>query len=143
MEHSRNFFLIAGAICSALAAALHIACIVFGAPLYRFVGAGEKMAEMAAAGHWYPGFAASVIGLILLIWSSYALSGAGVIRRLPFLRLVLCLITSIYLFRGIAFVLIMKYFPGNSMLFWLCTSAICFTFGMLHLLGIRQVWTRL
>lgn len=143
MEFSRNSFLIAGAICSALAAALHIACIIFGAPLYRFVGAGEKMARMAATGHWYPNFAASVIALMLLIWSAYALSGAGVILKLPFLRLVLCIITGIYLLRGIAFVSIMKYFPGNSMLFWYLSSAICFTFGLIHLLGIRQVWARL
>ena len=35
------------------------------------------------------------------------------------------------------------YFPENSMLFWYLSSAIVFTFGLIHLIGIKQVWARL
>jgi hypothetical protein len=35
-----NFFLIAGGTMSAVAAALHLGCILFGASWYRFFGAG-------------------------------------------------------------------------------------------------------
>src|ERR687890_770316 len=103
MQSSRNTFLIIGAALSALAALLHVGCIVFGAPWYRFLGAGEKMARMAAVGHWYPTALTWGIVAILSGWSLYALSGAGVIRRLPFVRLALCIITSIYLLRAVAF----------------------------------------
>lgn len=142
MVNSRNRLLLAAALCSALAALLHLACIVWGAPLYRFLGAGEQMARMAEAGHWYPDVAALCIAGVLLIWSAYAASGAGLIRRLPLLRLVLCLITLIYLARGLGAVLIMPMFPGNSVLFWILTSAICLVIGLLHLLGLRQIWSR-
>lgn len=101
------------------------------------------MAQLALAGHWYPTVAALVIAAILSVWSLYALSGAGVIGRLPFLRLGLCTITGIYLLRGTAFMPLMAYFPGNSISFWLVSSGICLMFGIVHLIGVRQAWPRL
>lgn len=143
MGRTHNRFLIVGATLSAVAALLHLGCIVFGAPWYRFLGAGEQMAQMDLAGHWYPTVATLVITTILLAWSLYALSGAGVIRRLPLTRLALCAITGVYLLRGIAFTPLMAYFPDNSTGFWLWSSAICLAFGVVHLIGLRQVWARL
>jgi len=143
MNSVRNPFLITGGILSALAALLHLGCIAFGAPWYRFFGAGEQIAQMAAAGHWYPTVTTLIIATILSIWSLYAFSGAGVIRRLPLVRLALCAITGVYLLRGVAFVPVMAYFPGNSSTFWAVSSAICLAFGIIHLVGLRQVWSRL
>lgn len=79
----------------------------------------------------------------LVVWALYALSGAGVIRKLPLVRLALCVITGIYLLRAVAFVPLQAYFPGNSMSFWLVSSAICLAIGVVHLLGLRQVWPSL
>lgn len=98
---------------------------------------------MAAAGHWYPTVATLVIAGMLSLWSLYALSGAGLLRRLPLLRVVLIAITGIYLLRGIAFVPLMAHFPGNSMSFWYASSATCLVFGIVHAIGIRQAWSRL
>lgn len=143
MTNSRNSFLILGAALSALAALLHLACIAFGAPLYRFVGAGEGMARLADAGHWYPATAATVIACVLAVWSLYALSGARIIRRLPLLRAGLCIITGVYLLRAIGFPLVAPYFPGNSLAFWVWSSGICLAFGIVHLLGVHQAWSYL
>lgn len=143
MGHSRNAFLIAGAALSGLAALLHLGCIAFGPSWYRFFGAGEQMAQMASAGHWYPTVVTMIIATILSVWSLYALSGAGVIRKLPLLRLALCLITGIYLLRGIAFAPLVAYIPSNSTSFWVWSSAISFTIGLVHFIGLRQVWARL
>jgi hypothetical protein len=143
MRNSRNTFLITGAALSALAALLHVGCILFGAPWYRFFGAGEKVARMAAAGHWYPTVLTSGIVAVLSCWSLYALSGAGVIRRLPLVRPALCLITSIYLLRAVAFAPLHRYFPGNSTTFWLWSSAACFVIGLVHLVGLWRAWPAL
>jgi hypothetical protein len=143
MQSNRNPFLLIGAVLSALAALLHVGCIIFGAAWYRFFGAGERMARMAAAGHWYPTVLTACIVAILLVWSLYALSGAGVIRRLPLVRLALCIITSIYMFRAVAFTPFHAYFPGNSAAFWLWSSGICFVLGLVHLVGLWQAWPRL
>lgn len=139
----KNHYLIVAAICSAVAALLHLGCIIFGADWYRFFGAGEQMAQMAEAGHIYPTIVTSVIVAVLALWSLYALSGAGVIIRLPLLRLGLCIIASIYLLRGIVFIPLMPMFPENSITFWLVSSAICFVFGLMYVLGIKKSWAYL
>ncbi len=101
------------------------------------------MAQMAEAGHIYPTIVTLVIFTLLTIWSLYALSGAGIILRLPLLRLALCLIAAAYLIRGIAFIPLMPIFPGNSLTFWVVSSTICFMLGLLYALGIRQSWAYL
>lgn len=140
MRSGRNMFLVAAAICSALAALAHLGCIIFGADWYRFFGAGEEMARMAEAGDWYPIVVTTGIVAILLVWSLYALSGAGIITRLPFVRLALCAIASILLIRGVAFVALMPMFPGNSVIFWFVSSAICLIMGILYSVGTYQAW---
>ncbi len=139
----KNHYLIIAALCSAAAALLHLGCIVFGADWYRFFGAGEQMAQMAEAGHIYPTIVTSVIVAVLALWSLYALSGAGVIIRLPLLRLGLCVIAAIYFLRSILFIPLMPMFPENSITFWLVSSSICFVFGLMYVLGIKQSWAYL
>lgn len=143
MNTKPNGFLIAGATLSALAALVHLGCIVFGPPWFRFLGAGEHMAKLSSEGHWYPVVATLFIASVLLLWSLFALSGAGVIRRLPLVRLALCVITGIYFVRAVAFPLLVPYFPGNSAAFWFWSSAICFVFASVHFVGLRQVWAKL
>ncbi len=138
-----NPYLFAGGTLSAIAALFHLGCIAFGASWFRYLGAGERMARMAAAGHWYPTVAALVIASILTVWSLYAFSGAGVIPRLPFLRWLLCAITAVYILRGLAFIVIVPYFPGNSVTFWIVSSAICLGIGVIHLFGVRTAWQQL
>ncbi len=135
--------LLLGAIFSAVAALAHLGCILFGASWYRFFGAGEQMAIMAEAGHSYPTQVTSVLICILSVWAIYGLSGANVITKLPLIRVALILISSIYILRGLAFVFIMPIFPQNSLTFWLVSSAICFSIGMLYALGTYQSWARL
>ena len=143
MDRSINRFLVVGGASSAVAALLHLGCIVFGAPWYRALGAGEHMAQMAAAGHPYPALVTLAIAAILAAWALYAFSGAGAIRRLPLARWVLCGIAGVYLARGVAFAPLMAHFPGNSLGFWLASSGICLALGIVHLVGLRQVWARL
>ncbi len=50
MEYQKNSFLILGAILSAIAALLHLACIYFGAPLFRFLGT-EALAKIYESGN--------------------------------------------------------------------------------------------
>jgi len=135
-----NGFLIVAAVLSALAALLHVGCIYFGAPWYRFFGAGEDMARMAEAGSWVPGLVTAGIAVVLSIWSLYALSAAGVIRRLPLLRTALCIITGIYFLRGLVVLPVALLHPQQVTAFVLWSSAICFSFGVVHFAGLRQRW---
>ena len=138
-----NTFLIVGAAFSQMAAVLHFSCMFWGANGFRLLGAGEPIVSLAAAGHWYPRLVAFAIGVLLSAWALYALSGARVIAPLPYARVVLTGITAIYLIRALAFPLIKPAFPGNSAAFWLISSSICLVIGLVHLIGLVQVWPQL
>lgn len=143
MRPRPNKLLVLAASLSAIAGLLHLGCIYFGGPWYRFMGAGEQMARLAEAGSSRPTVITLFIACVLFAWSLYALSGAGVIRRLPLLRSALCAITAVYLVRGFAFVPLMSVIPGRSLDFWLWSSAICALFGVVHAVGLWQSWDRL
>ena len=56
--------LVLGAAFSVAAAVAHLACIALGAPAYRFMGAGEKMARAAEAGSVRPALLTLLLGLV-------------------------------------------------------------------------------
>jgi hypothetical protein len=140
INRKMNIYLIIAGILSAIAAILHIGCIYFGASWYRFFGAGEQMALLADQGSIQPTLITSCIVLVLTVWSLYAFSGAGVIPRLPFIHLVLSLITLVYLVRGVAGFFLVYSPMGRSSEFWVWSSLICLSFGIIHLIGLTQQW---
>ena len=115
---------------------------------YRFFGAGEQMVLMAEQGSWQPTIITLVIFSVLSLWSAYAFSAAGLIIRLPFIRLALSLITLVYLVRGLAGFTLMSFTlknnpMGRSPEFWLWSSLICLTFGIIHAIGLKKQWATL
>jgi hypothetical protein len=139
-----NQLIIAGCL-SFLASLLHISCIFGGPDWYLFFGAGERMAELAAAGDSYPTIVTLVIASILAVWGLYAFSGAGVIFKLPLLKTCLVLITAVYLIRGIAglivpFVTLDPVIHQNSITFWIISSLICCIYGVYYMLGTQKLW---
>lgn len=140
---AHNIPLILGAVLSGIAALLHI-CVIFGGPAwYRFFGAGERMASGAAAGHWYPPIVTLLIACMLAVWAAYALSGAGVLQPLPLLAFVLPAITAVYLLRGLVVVALFVFDRRRLSAFWVWSSLVCLVYGLVHLLGLVQVWETL
>ena len=138
-----NIYLIIGAALSAIAAILHVVCIIFGASWYRFMGAGEQMALLAEQKSLQPMLITSAIALALFIWSAYALSAAGIIRRLPIIRTAMVIITAIYLLRGIAGLFFIRTPGENSPEFWLWSPLICIIFGVFYFIGLKKSWAQL
>ena len=116
---------------------------LFWRSLVSFFGAGEQMALLAERGSIQPTLITSGIVLVLSIWSIYAFSAAGVIVRLPLLRLALILITFIYLLRGVAGFFLVSSPMGRSPEFWMWSSLICLSFGIIHFIGLKQQWSNL
>jgi hypothetical protein len=134
-------FLILAAALSALAALAHVGIVVGGPAWYRFFGAGEGMARLAESGSWYPALITFGIAGVLSLWSACALSAAGVLSTLPFLRTVLVLITAVYLLRGVAGFVLASVAPGgNSPAFWVWSSIICLFVGAVHAIGLAKRW---
>ena len=143
MIDDNNLFLLFGAAGSAVAAAAHVGCIIFGAPWYRFFGAGEKLARLDEAGSSLPARITSGIVLVLAFWSYCALAGAGLAPQPPFLRALLCGIALVYLLRASIGFVMKKRMPGRSDAFWLWSSAICGTLGAAYLVGTIRSWPAL
>lgn len=133
-------WLIIGGCLSALASLMHIAIIIGGPSWYRFFGAGERMAEMAAQGQAYPTIITLGIAGILAIWSAYAFSGADWLFRLPLLRTALILIAAIYLVRAIAFVPALAMSGQVITPFSIWSSLIVLVYGICYALGTWMRW---
>ena len=138
-----NRWLLAGGCLSAVAALLHLAIIAGGPDWYRFFGAGEAMARMAERGQAFPALVSVAIAALLFIWSAYAFSGAGLIRRLPLLKISLIAIASIYLLRGLAIIPALLVRPDLLGPFDWWSSAIVLVYGLVHAIGIRRGWKAL
>ena len=146
---SRERMLVAGGVITGAASLLHIGMIIGGPEWFRFFGAGEGMARMAARGYLYPTVLTLAIAAVLAVWMLYALSGAGVIRRLPLLRLALAAIAAVYLARGtlgVPLVILVDDPYLNElrakMTFMIVSSAICVFLGLCYAAGAAAVWAR-
>ncbi|WP_176508469.1 MULTISPECIES: hypothetical protein [Pseudomonas] len=142
MSNDYNTALLLAAGLSLLASILHLGVILVGPPWYRLFGAGERFVRAAQAGRWYPPLVTAGIAVVLASWAVYALSGAGLIERLPLLRPILCVITLVYLLRGLLGPFALAG-TGRSGRFILTSSAVCLVYGLVHLTGLIQVWQQL
>ena len=142
MNSNRSSPLALASLFSMAAAVLHVAIIPFGASGLRYFGADKRLVEMAERGDYLVPTVASVgIFAVLSTFALYAWSGAGRMRRLPGLRFVLLVITSIYLLRGVIVVpqvpislLDPDGVPRREVAF----SAVSLLIGLLHLRGITE-----
>ena len=125
-------------------ALLHIAILFGGPDWYAFFGAPQGLVEMARTGNIRAPISCVVIAAFLSLLAAYAFSGAGVIRRLPFLRLVLSSIAGVLILRGILFIPLILWRPGTLSgicecrsvdAFIIVTSVLCLAMGVGYALG--------
>ncbi len=93
--------------------------------------------------------ASLIVGLVFVLWGLYGLSGAGVIRRLPLLRLGLIVIGAIYTLRGISLIPILlimigiirdpQPIPPQALI----SSLVSFGIGLAYLVGTIVAWPAL
>jgi hypothetical protein len=143
VSFGRNPWLLAGGIASALAAVAHLACIAGGSAWYRVLGAPPEMVRAVEFGSWRPAIATAAIAAVLAVWAAYALAGAGIIRRLPLLRLALIVVTAVYLLRGLMFRPALLGRPDLSESFALVSASIVLAMGLVHAIGLWRGWTYL
>jgi len=140
-----NNYLVSAGVLSIFAALLHTAVIIGGPRWYRMFGAGEAMARMAEQKRLAPTLVTLSITLVLLIWGVYAWSAAGLLVPLPFTKVVLTVVTAVYLIRGVGGLIApwlskSELIQQNSLKFWLWSSLICLAIGLCHLKGLSDVW---
>lgn len=127
-------------------AALHVVIVFFGAPAYRYFGAGEDMARQAEAGSLVPAALTLVIAAVFGIFGLYAFAGAGRFRRLPLLRIGLAVISAIYLVRGLSLLPELASYAQDSGTVpprYLAFSFTSLVIGLFYLAGTVLLWPRL
>lgn len=132
-----------------LGALVHLAIPVGGPAWYAFFGAPPQLVAMAEAGSIRPALTCIVIAAMLVVVSAYGFSGAGTIRRLPGLRIVLALVGAALTVRGLGFIPIALWRPqllgalcGNcdgASAFLVVTSVLCLAAGIAYLSGALRV----
>jgi hypothetical protein len=148
MSHGPDRLLFWCGAAAAMGGLLHIAIIFGGPEWYQFFGAPQGLVQMARDGQPRAAISCVAIASVLLTFSAYAFSGAGLIRRLPLLRPVLFLIGSGLLLRGILFVPLAVWYPrtvaricdcNGADTFAITTSAICLLVGLGYTAGAFRV----
>jgi hypothetical protein len=132
-----------GGLLSLAASVAHLAVIFGGPAWYRFFGAGERMARSAERGMIHPTLITIGIASVLAVWAAYAFSGAGLIGRLPLLRLGLVAITAVYVVRAFAYIPLLHFTgqPVGAFAWW--SSGIVLVYGLVHVAGLTARWSTL
>lgn len=142
-KFAQTCLLLAGIAASA-GALLHVAIIFGGPDWYAFFGAPRGLVEMARAGNLRAPISCLVIAVFLSLLAAYAFSGAGLIRRLPFLRFGLAAIATVLILRGILFIPLIVFRPDalaricdcrSVDTFIIVTSGLCLAMGVGYALG--------
>jgi hypothetical protein len=131
-------------VSSAFISMLHVFIIVWGAPGYRYFGAGERMARLAEQGSPIPTVVTSGLTLVFAVWAAYAFSGASLLKRVPLVRTGLVSIGVLYTLRGALLGPQLVWFlrgyraevPPRQLLF----SAVALLTGVAYLAGVRSTW---
>jgi hypothetical protein len=123
-------------------AILHLAIIFLGPEAYTAFGAPD-LAALEAQGSRTPDLLTLVLVVVFTLFGLYALSGAGVIRRLLFLAVGLIAIGTIYTLRGLGVIPDLLQLargaaiPVRQIVFSLVSLGI----GLLYLMGTVRRWS--
>lgn len=125
---------------------LHLVAIVIGPAAYRLLGAGEDFAYWAEAGSPIPALITFGLAGLFAIFGCYALSGAGILRRLPLLGLGLLGIAALYTLRGALVFLELGLALASQIpldLLNILYSSVSLAVGLIHFAGIKANWQQI
>ena len=123
-------------------AILHLAIIFLGPEAYTWFGAPD-LGALEAQGSRTPDLLTLVLVAVFALFGLYALSGAGVIRRLPLLAVGLIAIGTIFTLRGLGVIPDLLQLargaavPARQIVFSLVSLAI----GLFYLMGTVRRWS--
>lgn len=138
MKTGINLLAMSGMISLAIAV-LHLIIIYYGAPAYRYFGAGETMATMAANGSLLPAMVTLGVTIVFLVFSAYGFAAAGYLT-LPYTFAAMFAIGAIYTLRGLT-LFPMLFMAEQVSKFDVVTSLISLAIGLLHFAGL--FWNKL
>ncbi len=135
-----------GGIACGAAGLLHFAIIAGGAQWYRYFGAGEEAALLAAQGAIGNTLRTAGIAVVLLLFGFYAVDIARGGRRLPWRRTILAGVATVFVLRGLLGIPLVLLGTGpyldelrQRMGFVVSTSAVALAIGLCYLHGVIRL----
>jgi hypothetical protein len=126
--------LLFGGLASLLITGLHLA-LALRPQWYRSFGA-EELAQLHEQGSPFTVLVTFGLTLMFAAWGAYALSGAGVLGRLPLLRIMLIVISAIYILRSLMLPSeLVKAITSSQSFRFVLFSAGSLVAGLLYLVG--------
>jgi hypothetical protein len=126
--------LLLGAAANYCVSLFHLVIVFVGAPGYRYFGV-SKLAELHEKGSLTPTLLTLALAAMFALFGTYALSGAGVLRRLPLLRTTLLGVGALYLLRGLPVIRQAIRLAGGDTRYWMAV----FFSGVALLIGIAYI----
>ncbi len=140
MENSVNskvgvLFLVLAAIIAMGTGIAHISCIYFGPECYAVQMAPAQIIESARKGTYLAPLGTIFVSLIFFVIGLYALSGAGILRKLPLQKFTCYSIATLCIIRGILPLQLWLRYPDkvNDVVFY--AGITWFITGLLYLFG--------
>jgi len=127
------------AVIAVFTALSHLSCIYLGASCYKAQMAPPEIVESAINGTLLAPVGTAFIASLFLLCAAYALSRAGLIRKLPLLNLGVVTIGVLCLVRGLSTVPLSMVYPEMVSTFSMVAGIVWFLTGVLFLLGHRWV----
>jgi len=132
-----KLMLLSAAAIAIITALSHSACIFLGPQCYAFQLAPEVIVQSAEQGTWLAPVGTLIASFIFLLFAAYAMSAAGVIRRLPIQTGVVYTIAGLCLVRGVLGIQLWIRRPELLTDFAVFSNWVWFAAGLCYLVGYR------
>ncbi|WP_211453178.1 hypothetical protein [Collimonas antrihumi] len=137
---SGHLAFLVGAGIAVFGALIHWVAPFLGPDWYAFLHAPKWVVDSARNGTMAAPVGAVVIGFLMFTCASYAFSGAGLIRRLPFVKTGLAVISTICLLRSLLLVPYLVTVPKMLSAFDIVGSLVWFVAGVMFSVGAFKNW---
>ena len=116
-----------------------MACIWVGPECFRAQRAPLSIIESSKNGTWFAPLGTTLVSSLFLTCALYALSGGRMIRKLPFLNVVIYTIASICIARALLVIPLLYLYPHLRSLFEIAAAIIWFTCGVLLIWAYKSI----
>jgi len=120
-------------------AVAHMSCIILGSECYAVQMAPPQIVESAINGTWLAPIGTTIVSTIFVIFGLYALSGAGIIRKLPLQKFGIYTIATLCLIRGLLPLQLWIRHPEKVSTVVFYVGVVWLITGLLFLFGYRYV----
>ena len=135
MNTKGKIALFIGALIAFITAIAHLSCIFLGAECFEAQLAPPEMIESAKAGTWLAPVLTIVASSLFILCGLFALSAAGIIKKIPLTFFALPVIAILCTIRGLATIPLSFAFPEMVSTYSLLSGFIWFLVGVLYAFG--------